>query len=254
MFKKLKLKLASRRVEKSKDAATKAKKKNKNDISKFWTKFWNIVSWPIRATKTMCNKIWHWLRLIDLIGMINLTLLITIIVLFSVLIMNILGYRNKEFVLVASDEAPMTITTTDITVDKTNPAILRKTERIQRKIVRTTITLPLKRVSCRNSDKIKLVKSAKKEYNMYGDIIIDGIKPSDKLSSGIKINGKVYLQNMRKYTLPCDIHIEGDLLLRNVEMLKFCGDFTITGNIYISRNSSFGPIPKTAKLGGQIIF
>jgi hypothetical protein len=168
--------------------------------------------------------------------------------------MNILGCRNKEFVLVASDEAPMTITTTDITVDKTNPAILRKTERIQRKIVRTTITLPLKRVSCRNSDKIKLVKSAKKEYNMYGDIIIDGIKPSDKLSSGIKINGKVYLQNMRKYTLPCDIHIEGDLLLRNVEMLKFCGDFTITGNIYISRNSSFGPIPKTAKLGGQIIF
>lgn len=249
MFKKLKLKLASRRVEKSTDEAAKTKKHNKK--SKFWTKVENIVSWPFRAIKKLGKKIWHWLRFIDLIGMVNLTLLVTIIVLFSVLISEFIGCRSDEkYVLVASDETPVTVTTSNITVDKNGSVQLTTSQKVER----NTITLPLKKSGCCKFDKIKLVKADKKEYNMYGDIIIDGIKTKEKLSCGVSINGNLYLQNMRKYTLPCDTHIEGNLFLRNVELLKFCGDFTITGDIYVSRNSSFGPIPKTARLGGQIIF
>jgi len=248
MFKKLKLKLASRRVEKSTDEAAKAKKSGNE--SKFWTVVKNIVSWPFRAIKNLGKKIWHWLRFIDLIGMVNLTLLVTIIVLFSVLISEFLGCRDDKYVLVASDDAPVTVSTSNITIDKNGSVQLTTSQKVERK----TITLPLKKSGCCKFDKIKLVKAGKKEYNLYGDIIIDGIKAKEKLSCGVSINGNLYLQNMRKYTLPCDIHIEGNLFLRNVELLKFCGDFTITGDIYVSRNSSFGPIPKTARLGGQIIF
>ncbi|HOY47332.1 MAG TPA: hypothetical protein PLZ05_01875 [Alphaproteobacteria bacterium] len=253
MFKKLKLKLAARKVEKRKESSTKEPKTGKT--SAFWSKVKSIVSWPFRALKSVGNKIWHWLRFIDVIGMINLTLLVGIIVLFSILISNILNCGNdKDYVLVASEDVPVTITTTEVTTNKSNPMILRRTQTVKTRTVRATITLPLKKASCCKAENIHLVKAAKKEYNLYGDVIVDGTKPSEKLKCGTSIKGNLYLQNMRKYTLPCGLHIEGNLLLRNVEMLQFCGDFTITGNIYVSRNSSFGPIPKTARLGGQIIF
>jgi hypothetical protein len=88
-----------------------------------------------------------------------------------------------------------------------------------------------------------------------GDVIIDGRNARNLgLKSMGVINGNLYLQNMRGYILPCGIRINGDLLLRDVGQLKFCGCFEIAGNIYVSRNSSFGPIPKDAHLGGQVIF
>jgi hypothetical protein len=36
-------------------------------------------------------------------------------------------------------------------------------------------------------------------------------------------------------------------------LLQFCGDFVVTGNIYVSPRSSFGPIPKTARIGGYVV-
>ncbi|HNY25528.1 MAG TPA: hypothetical protein PKJ33_03210 [Alphaproteobacteria bacterium] len=255
MFEKLKLKLAARRVEKSKAKAKKAEEFGSVKHSQFWITTKKIVSWPFRALKSAGKKFWHWVRFIDLIGMVNLTLLVTIIVLFSVLISEFMGCRNKdqEYVLVASDEVPVTVTTQNITVDKNGSVQLKTSQQITRKSIQT-ITLPLIKKSKCCGEKIRLVKAAKKEYNLYGDVIVDSIKPNNKLACGVRIQGNLYLQNMRQYTLPCNIEIDGNLFLRDVEMLKFCGDFTITGNIYVSRNSSFGPIPKTARLGGQIIF
>ena len=58
---------------------------------------------------------------------------------------------------------------------------------------------------------------------------------------------------MRKYVLPCGIRIEGDLFLRDMGLLQFAGEFTVTGNIYVTPTSSFGPIPGTARIGGQVI-
>ena len=58
---------------------------------------------------------------------------------------------------------------------------------------------------------------------------------------------------MRKYTLPCDAKIRGNLFIRNVDKLSFCGQFSVKGNIYVSKQSSFGPIPRNANIGGQVI-
>ena len=88
---------------------------------------------------------------------------------------------------------------------------------------------------------------------IYGDIIIESREEAIVLKNGAHIRGNLYLQNMYKYVLPCDIKIEGNLFLRDLNMLHFCGRFTITGNIYVTPNSSFGPIPRDAYLGGQII-
>jgi hypothetical protein len=88
---------------------------------------------------------------------------------------------------------------------------------------------------------------------MYGDIIIDSRGAAMMLNNGYEINGNLYLQNMRKYVLPCDIKITGNMFVRDVNMLQFCGKFEIAGNIYVTPTSSFGPIPRNAYVGGQVI-
>ena len=94
---------------------------------------------------------------------------------------------------------------------------------------------------------------AAQKQKMYGDIVVDNSCTGKMVRDGTAIHGNLYLQGMRKYTLPCNIHIDGNLFLRDVHLLQFCGDFVITGNIYVGPRSSFGPIPTTATLGGQII-
>ncbi len=90
-------------------------------------------------------------------------------------------------------------------------------------------------------------------YTVTGDVVVNGRGDGHMLTNDIRVQGNVYLQNMRKYVLPCNAYIDGHLFLRDVNMLQFCGDFVVTGNIYVSRRSSFGPIPSTARLGGQVI-
>lgn len=87
-----------------------------------------------------------------------------------------------------------------------------------------------------------------------GTLLLDGRKHATRMPAGSVITGNLILQNMARYTLPCGVRVNGDLFLRNVNMLKFCGRFAVKGNIYVSSNSSFGPIPKNAMLGGQVIF
>lgn len=245
MFKQLKMKIAARRVENAKKKTAKAKKSNK---STFWTKVWNIVSWPFRMVARLLNKIWSWIRRIDLIGLVNLTLLMSIIVLFSMLIIDITNCGKKTVVFVAAEDVPVTVAKTEENTQQKNIVkIENETKQSAQKI-----TLPLKKVSKPCCD--APVKRDAKTYVVNGNLFIDGEFPGEsKLLCGAKIRGNLYLQNMRRYTLPCNTVIEGDLFLRNVEMLKFCGSFTVKGNIYVSRNSSFGPIPATARIGGQVI-
>ncbi|MDR0726842.1 MAG: hypothetical protein LBF37_02140 [Rickettsiales bacterium] len=242
------MKIAARRVEKAKKNTTKARKTNK---STFWTKVWNVISWPFRILARLFSKIWSWIRSIDLIGLVNLTLLMSIIVLFSMLIIDMTGCGKKTVVFVAAESVPVSTAKTDVKVDQKK---IVKVENETKQSVQT-ITLPLKKVSkpCCNTT-ANTFKAEKKTYVVNGNVFIDGEFPGEnKLSCGAKIRGNLYLQNMRKYTLPCNTVIEGDLFLRNVDMLKFCGIFTVKGNIYVSRNSSFGPLPSTARIGGQVI-
>jgi hypothetical protein len=132
--------------------------------------------------------------------------------------------------------------------------------------VSQTITLPMAQNKTKNQQpsvnvvpvkksEVEIVKkqTAKQNNTLMGDVIIDSRGAGAILQAGTQVNGNLYLQNMRKYTLPCDIRINGNLFLRDVNMLQFCGDFVITGNIYVSPRSSFGPIPKTARLGGHVV-
>lgn len=189
--------------------------------------------------------------------MVNATLLSAIIVLFSILIIDIIGCRRQPVVLVARNELAH-VNQTQINVSQTN---------IQRTVrPRETATLPLQKdsytrkfisdpinVANVRTDTVAVRQTARRGNTMYGDVIVDSRGAATMLHPGDTIHGNLYLQNMRKYTLPCDVRINGNLFLRDMGMLQFCGDFTVTGNIYVSPRSSFGPLPRTARIGGQVI-
>ena len=247
MFKQLKLRLASRRIEKNKTENTDNAAKKPG----FWAIAGAVASWPFRMIGRGLNAFWQWVRCIDMIGLTNSTLLVAIIVLFSMLIIDVYNCSKKTVVLVPTESKPEVVAQVPEATVKPKKSVKAKPA----KIVRKTITLPIKKTAVTpkpGADNIEIVEH--KAPIMHGDIIIDGEFPGAKVSQATKINGNLYLQNMRKYTLPCGLRIDGDLFLRNVAMLQFCGDFVVTGDIYVTRNSSFGPIPRTARVGGQIIF
>lgn len=253
MFKELKLKIATRRIERKKARnSANSRRRTAHKKAGFWARVRDIICWPFRMIARIARRAWAWIRSIDLIGLVNLTLLIAIIVLFSMLIIDIIGCNKKSVVIVA--DAPA------ITVVPEKPQITMTDQAAPATVRTERPTLPLKRdVKTRKyvSRTITVAHQSSQRVNapaqLNGDIIIDRRGGAPVLTDGVQVNGNLYLQNMRKYTLPCGTVVRGNLFLRDVEMLQFCGDFTVTGNIYVSPRSSFGPIPRTARLGGQVI-
>ena len=218
MFKQLKMKTATRRVNR---ASNRVNSKS--------------------ARPSILARAWAWIRCIDVIGMINLTLLTAIIVLFSMLIMDVMRCNRHVSVTATPDVAARPqITVTDASA----PRGVRP-----RPVMRVVVPHQSVETKCPAPDVVETPAPIK--YDMAGDIIIDARDAA--LQPGVKINGNLYLQKMRKFTLPCGTYINGNLFLRDVTMLHFCGEFTVTGNIYVSPRSSFGPIPRDARLGGQVI-
>lgn len=259
MFKELKMRIAARRVERKKareQAAKKATKAKKSSES-FWSKVWQVVCKPFKMIWQGLKNLWSWVRSIDLIGLVNITLLSSIIVLFSMLIIDIMGCNKKPVVIIAKNDIEAVvqpqITVTEKKADikpKAEPVVLPiKKDPVTRKYVNKPVT----KSTCGTDCKIAQRQTARVKNVMYGDIIVDSRGAASMLKEVDTVKGNLYLQNMRKYTLPCNMNIEGNLFLRDVNMLQFCGDFTVTGNIYVSPRSSFGPIPRTARLGGQVI-
>lgn len=248
MFKELKLKIAARRIQRKK--ARKAVR-TKHKSTTFLGRVCDIICWPFRMLARVVRRIWAWIRSIDLIGLVNLTLLIAIIVLFSMLIIDIIGCHRKQAVVIADapavavvPEKPQVILTNEAAPAsiKPRPKLPLKRDPVTRKFVSHTITVM----------ETEYVQTTTPQQ-LNGDIIIDRRGASPVLTDGVYVNGNLYLQNMRKYILPCGAVIRGNLFLRDVQMLQFCGDFTVTGNIYVSPRSSFGPIPRSARIGGQVI-
>lgn len=253
MFDTLKMKLATRRIERKKDFAA-ADKRHKKD-----SKLKKILLWPFRmigrvlrwcwdVIVSVLSWIWELICGINLIGLLNLALIIAIIVLFSLLILDILNVSKKPVVvMVPAKQAQVEYN------DTKNLGIDVVTE--NNKIV----TLPLKRDAnnnLKNGSVVSFTKNTKKKVKIHrinGDVIVESRQDAKVLSNGTKINGNLYLQNMYKYVLPCNLTVQGNMFLRNVGMLQFCGDFNVSGNIYVSPQSSFGPLPRRAKIGGQII-
>jgi len=279
MLAKRKVKVAANRVKATSRKTTKRRT--------FWARVWNIVCWPFRKiAQFLCwlwRKIvqfvrWVWKKIcqfcrwlwkaicgINLVGLLNLALLIAIIVLFSMLIIDVMNYRKKPVVIVADS---MTVSQT--TATRSVPVVAEPTTKpvkVNAGYIRPrTDVLPIARDTQTNKMAAEPIRVTKQKPNpvtekqivkcgekIQGDIVIENRGDAKLLNNGTEINGNLYLQNMNKYVLPCDIKISGNMFIRDVNMLQFCGDFEITGNIYVSPRSSFGPIPSTARLGGQVI-
>lgn len=235
MFKPLKLKIATNRVGRKKTVKKASVKKNRKSIKE-------IVKIPFKKMKSLLKRFWAWVRCIDLIGLVNITLLSAIIVLFSMLILDILSFNNTPKEVPSASSKPIAVEA----IVETPSLPIQKDE--NNKFVQKPIKV-VKTTTC----KVTIRQTAKVNKNMYGDVIIDSRNSATILEESSTIKGNLFLQNMRKYTLPCGTRIEGNLFLRDVNMLNFCGDFTVTGNIYVSPKSSFGPLPRTARIGGQVI-
>ncbi len=261
MFKKLKAKLDAKRTRRAADQVAANKRAQQTE-----TAFERAILFPFRMIAralrwifdTVCavcswiwdgivwaaKKIWKWLCGINLVGLINLTLLTAIIVLFSILIINIVNCRRGPVVVHAGEKAVTVVAKSGTkTISKTVPVKRDTKTGNMETTINVVETVPS------NDPTLKPQGDGK----IYGDIIIESREEAIVLKNGAHIRGNLYLQNMYKYVLPCDIKIEGNLFLRDLGILHFCGRFDITGNIYVTPNSSFGPIPKNAYLGGQII-
>ena len=251
MFNKLKIKIAARRVERKK-ARTSAKRGTARKAQKktFWGRVREIVCAPFKFIARVVRRIWAWICRIDLIGLVNLTLLVAIIVLFTMLIVDIVRARRTPNVVVI--EQPVAATVVKPTPRRPVQAAPTPTLPIKRTANREYVATPVSVTNVKPCQ-ATIRQTARMGRDLYGDIIIDHRDSATILRSGDTVRGNLYLQNMRKYTLPCGIRIEGNLFLRDVNMVQFCGAFTVTGNIYVSPKSSFGPLPRTARLGGQVI-
>lgn len=224
---------------KNKTTAKKAQAKKTTWIKRVW----NIICWPFRKIANLCRRIWNWICKINIIGLTNLTLLLAIIILFSMLIIDVTGCFAK------SDSATVN-TPCQTTKRRVKPrAFLPMKQNAKKNKVQVVSVAPAKEAE------IEIAKKQVAEHNnkFWGDTVIDSRGAAALVKQGATINGNLFLQNMRKYVLPCDIRVNGHVFVRDVNLVQFCGDFVITGNIYVSPRSSFGPVPGTARLGGQVI-
>jgi hypothetical protein len=187
---------------------------------------------------TAPRAVWNWICSIELGGLCNLAMMILIIVLFSILIGQILGNRCDNRTRAAATRIPQITNNVEIT-EKSAPARIASVP-----AKKTTIVLPLRAKPKVAAQKITVIDN---------DLTIDGRDIASRIQRQTKINGNLTLQNMHGFTLPCGVKINGNLIVRNVRLLKFCGNFIVNGDIYVSSNSSFGAIPKNAKIRGQVI-
>ena len=262
MFEKLQMKLAARKMQRSKEYAALARQIATQESALERVLLWPfraigfvcrfiydtiaaVVSWILGLLVAACVAIWTWLCTINIVGLINLTLILAIILLFSFLIIDFTRCRFGAGMNAPAKTVPVETSKTTVS----NGAL--------------TTTLPLRRgENARITEPVNIVGAEpsrapvlrkRNDGKIYGDIIIESRGDAIILKNNAHIRGNLYIQHMRKYTLPCGIKIEGNLFLRDLNMLQFCGPFDISGNIYVSPRSSFGPIPYNSRLGGQII-
>jgi hypothetical protein len=274
MFDKLRMNLAAKRMQRQKDYAAADKHIRKNEtyaervilwpfrmigrcLRWIWDTTCAILSWIWDGIVWLLKLIWKWLCSINLVGLINLALLIAIIVLCSMLIINILNCNKKPVVINTSANNVKIETKSNIDNRVSTKKIVNENKK-----TRLANELPIER---RDGNLVTTINAVptnpsndptlrpQGDKKIYGDVIIESRGDAIMLQNGTYIRGNLYLQNMHKYVLPCGVRIDGNLFLRDLNLLQFCGEFTVNGNIYVSPRSSFGPIPRNARVRGQII-
>ena len=218
-------------------------------IKQFWQCVCRVILWPIRMIGRGLRWFWAWICGVNLVGMVNITLLVAIIVLFTMLILDVHGCYRKPVVVVSSPSVPQ-VTISDRNAPATLPLSTQsgKSENHVNSINVVKNDQKTVRIAT------KTIAHHKSQNNVMGNTVIDSRAAGTVLKNNTVVQGNLYLQNMHKFTLPCNVRIEGHLFLRDMGLLQFCGQFTVTGNIYVSPRSSFGPLPKTARIGGHLIF
>ncbi|MBQ0013661.1 MAG: hypothetical protein KBS86_03795 [Proteobacteria bacterium] len=219
------------------------KNKNKTWIKRIWLGLCACAQWVWNGLKS----IWKWLCKINLIGLLNLALLVAIIVLFSMLVADVCSCTKGDKASAENIE-PNIVVPENKRKLTTRPQLPIKQNRFY-----SELNEPVNVVSVKPDTVTVKQIACPKRNTLAGDIIIDNRGVASIIRNGTEINGNLYLQNMRKYVLPCNVTVNGNLFLRDLGMLQFCGKFNITGNIYVSPRSSFGPLPYDSKIGGQII-
>ena len=230
------------------------KTKKSNKFKNALLRVWNIICWPFKKIWAGLCWLWNWIAGINLVALLNLALLVSIIVLFSLLIIDLRKSANATNV---QQPVVQSVKTVAEPVAKPQPVVKpRKITSlpVKRDATRKPIAQPIRVAKIKqNPVAIKQVAVVVKTNTIMGDTVIDHHDMTTVLQNGAHVRGNLYIQDLRKYTLPCNIVIDGNLILRDVNMLNFCGDFTVRGNIYVSPRSSFGPVPSTARIGGQVI-
>ena len=226
------------------------KKAKKSTQRTILNRVWRAVCWPFQQIGKCLRWAWNKLANMNLVALLNLALLISIIVLFSLLIMDLRKHANAgNYEVMTQQQIAATKPVVRMRPTTRKPATLPiKRNPITRKPIATPIQVAKTPVNM-----VAIQQVPVKNKSVMGDLVIDNHDMTRVLSNGTRIKGNLYIQDLRKYTLPCNVVIEGNLILRDVNMLNFCGDFTVCGNIYVSPRSSFGPVPSTARIGGQVI-
>lgn len=232
-------------------------KKQKQSIAR---RVWSAICFPFKKIWAFIVRIWNWIANINMGALLNVTLLVSIIVLFTLLIIDLRkGANASDNEILLNSNRPIVLRPLDNqNANSATPRVVPRPKKIA--------TLPIKhdnttrkasaqpiQVAKTPENPVAVAQVAKQGNNAYGPVVIDHYDMRNVVKNGAHIQGDLYIQDMRKYTLPCDIVIDGNLFLRDVNMLNFCGDFTVRGNIYVSPRSSFGPVPSTARIGGQVI-
>lgn len=250
MSKKQQINKAAKRVKATKSPAKKSTKGN------FLKRVWNIICWPFRMIARGAKWFWNWLCSINVVGAVNLALLAAIIILFSMLIIDFTKCNRAQTIVVRSDivQTPVLPTEKRNVVARPVKPVTNTLPMAYNPQTRETINEPIVAAPVKPCPGlVKQIAQVETENKIMGDAVIDGRSAATTIKHNTKVQGNLYLQNMRKYTLPCGVRINGNLFLRDIGMLQFCGEFTVTGNIYVSPRSSFGPLPATARLGGYVV-
>ena len=242
--------------QKMKKGARKARKQSiKQWFKKAWAWIVNGCKSVWRAVCQLFSAIWKWLKSIDIVGMINLTLLVAIIVLFLSLINDFVRCKNCD--KTATDNKEVALVAQKANVDNRR-VVQRKYKTVLPVKVdnQTNIRPQIRTIGVAKPEIVRELSVPANELPkqvLSGDVIIERHPASPILSNGVKVNGNLYIQNMNKYTIPCDAKINGHLFIRNVGKVNFCGKFKVNGNVYVNRESSFGPLPDGTKINGQIM-
>ena len=141
----------------------------------------------------ICKAFWNWLKSINIVGMINLALLVAIIVLFTSLIINFKQCNNQNTKLANAGKSQ--VVDTRKVVQRNNKLAAKKVPTLPVAVnAKTGIKPQIKTIGVKKPVVVKQISlpAAKlPQQNLTGDVIVDLYPSAPVLSNGVKIQGNI---------------------------------------------------------------